>query len=56
MIISNNTVCPRSSDPILYSKLLYKMGSLLPGHTVSRSREPSRIRGTKEQREKDKTK
>ena len=23
---SKNTVCPRSSDPILYSKLLYKMG------------------------------
>ena len=29
-----NTICPRSSDPFYKSNILYKMGSLLLGHTV----------------------
>ena len=28
------TICPGSKYPILYSKLLYKMEYLLPGHIV----------------------
>ena len=33
-LYANNTICPRSSDHILHSRLPYKMGSLLLGHTV----------------------
>ena len=32
---AQGTMCPGSSFPILYSKLLYKMGKLLSGHMVN---------------------